>query len=540
MTTDEISLLSKGLNFIPTPRPDHPAKLLQDFLLFDRKLRLKYHFYQEQQVTPETDSDTSTDEETPPSTILAPSSGWTPPSGQDPFLDTCRSMTLKTLQEEIIKRRDYRRNLKKHEITALRNLQQNQNITIKPADKGGTIVIQDKNKYIAECERQLNNNDHYRIPPNDPTKEYYQQILKIINEAHNLNIIDEKTKETLQTKHPRIASFYTLPKIHKEGNPGRPVVNGIGTITEKLSAYVDQHIRPLVPHIPTYIKDTTHFINLIEGIELAPTDLLVTIDVSALYTSIPHNEGLLAMNKLLEEHQVDTLHRTFLCRLAYHILTKNYFSFNNEIYHQIQGTAMGTRMAPSYANIFMHQLETNILTQLNLKPDYWFRYIDDIFTIWPHGEEELQQMITIMNHFHHAIKFTHSYDFNTIPFLDTLVCRDNKIKIYTKLYHKPTDNKHYLHFHSAYPRKQKESVSYGLLIRSRRICTKEEDYHQEAKDIINKLILRKYPKALLTTAYTKVTNMSRSSLLKNSKREENSKIRLITNYNPKTQTSGIF
>ena len=181
----------------------------------------------------------------------------------------------------------------------------------------------------------------------------------------------------------------------------------------------------------------------------------------------------------------------------------------------------------------MHQLETNILTQLNLKPDYWFRYIDDIFTIWPHGEGELQHMITIMNHFHHTIKFTHSYDFNTIPFLDTLVCRDNNNKIYTKLYHKPTDNKHYLHFHSAHPRKQKESVPYGLLIRSRRICTKEEDYHQEAKDIINKLILRKYPKALLTTAYTKVTNMSRSSLLKNSKREDNSKIRLITNYNPK-------
>ena len=41
----EISLLSKGLNFIPTPKPDHPAKILQDLLLFDRKLRLKYHFH---------------------------------------------------------------------------------------------------------------------------------------------------------------------------------------------------------------------------------------------------------------------------------------------------------------------------------------------------------------------------------------------------------------------------------------------------------------------------------------------------------------
>ena len=42
LTPGETSLLSKGLNFIPTHRKEHPAKLLQDILLFDRRLRLKY------------------------------------------------------------------------------------------------------------------------------------------------------------------------------------------------------------------------------------------------------------------------------------------------------------------------------------------------------------------------------------------------------------------------------------------------------------------------------------------------------------------
>ena len=307
LNQDEISLLSKGLNFIPTPKPDHPAKILQDLLLFDRKLRLKYHFHQD---TPTTQQDCyiSTERDIPRASILTPSSGWTPPSGQDPFLDTYRSIILKTTQDEITKNRQrYKKKLKKQEFTALRNLQQNHRIVIKPADKGGTIVIQDKEKYIAECERQLNNPQHYRILPTDPTKEFFKQISQIINEAYNMNNIDEKTKDSLLIKHPRIASFYTLPKIHKEGNPGRPIVNGIGTITEKLSAYIDQHIRPLVPNIPIYIKDTTDFINTIEGIQLDSTDLLVTIDVSALYTSIPHNEGLLAINKTLKENQYDPL-----------------------------------------------------------------------------------------------------------------------------------------------------------------------------------------------------------------------------------------
>ena len=37
LTKYQLSLLSKGLNFVPTPRKDHPAKTLQDILLFDRK-----------------------------------------------------------------------------------------------------------------------------------------------------------------------------------------------------------------------------------------------------------------------------------------------------------------------------------------------------------------------------------------------------------------------------------------------------------------------------------------------------------------------
>ena len=64
-------------------------------------------------------------------------------------------------------------------------------------------------------------------------------------------------KKTLYNKAPRTPNFYMLPKIHKQKNPGRPNVNGIGSTTEKISAYVDQQIRHLVPRIPSYLKHTT-------------------------------------------------------------------------------------------------------------------------------------------------------------------------------------------------------------------------------------------------------------------------------------------
>ena len=135
LTKHQISLLSRGLNFIPTAKKDHPAKILQYILLFDRKLRLRYHFYHSDS-DPDPNTTTITDHTI--NTILNPSSGWTPPSGQDPFLDTYRS----SITNEFIKELDtpsprFKKNLKKEEYQAMKELHMNNDIVINPADKGG-------------------------------------------------------------------------------------------------------------------------------------------------------------------------------------------------------------------------------------------------------------------------------------------------------------------------------------------------------------------------------------------------------------------
>ena len=75
------------------------------------------------------------------------------------------------------------------------------------------------------------------------------------------------------------------------------MVNGIGSITEKISAYVDTILRRFVPRIPSYIKDTTYFLNILKHLEIQNKDLLVTIDVKSSYTNIPHTEGIAAIIK---------------------------------------------------------------------------------------------------------------------------------------------------------------------------------------------------------------------------------------------------
>ena len=194
---------------------------------------------------------------------------------------------------------------------------------------------------------------------------------------------------------------------------------------------------------------------------------------------------------------------------------------------------MGTRMAPNYAIIFMHYFETNFLINYPKQQKIWLRIIDDIFTIWKDRKQELEKFLEALNNHHPTIKFTYTIDQNEIPFLDTIVYRSPTSRIYTRIFHKPTDRNIICISTQPTQKKQKESVPYGLLIRCRRICTEDYYFKQEARKIYNQLKYRKYPITLLTQAIKREGNMDRLTLLRPStKKLEHNNIRLITNYNP--------
>ena len=68
--------------------------------------------------------------------------------------------------------------------------------------------------------------------------------------------------------------------------------------------------------------------------------------------------------------------------MAEFVLKNNFFKFNEKLFQQLAGTAIGTKFAPPYACIFMDWLEEAFLETENKKPWAYFRYIDDIFIIW--------------------------------------------------------------------------------------------------------------------------------------------------------------
>ncbi len=101
------------------------------------------------------------------------------------------------------------------------------------------------------------------------------------------------------------------------------------------------------------------------------------MDVKSLYTVIPHHNGLRALKFFLDKRPVQELSTSVLVRLAELVLTLNNFSFDGEHYQQRSGVAMGTKMGPNYANLFVGFVEKQIFEQYtDPTPDYLGRYID--------------------------------------------------------------------------------------------------------------------------------------------------------------------
>ena len=110
---------------------------------------------------------------------------------------------------------------------------------IKPADKGSGTVVMDKSWYIDECNRQLNDAKFYRQLDGDITDTIQQRVTVYIERMFNDGYIDEKTITYLVQTNVKPGRFYILPKIHKTGNPGRPIVSSNSHPTERISQFVD-------------------------------------------------------------------------------------------------------------------------------------------------------------------------------------------------------------------------------------------------------------------------------------------------------------
>ena len=230
-------------------------------------------------------------------------------------------------------------------------------------------------------------------------------------------------------------------------------------------------------------------------------------------------------------------------RLLELVLRKNNFQFNGQNYLQIAGTAMGTRMAPSFANLYMGHFEKEHVYTYPLQPWCWFRFIDDIKFLWPHGREELNRFINHLNFVGGTIQFTAQISESCNDFLDTSLYFTPAGEIAFKLYSKPTDKHNYLRYDSCHPKRTKDSIPYSQFLRIRRICTEISEFDKSAALIAKHFLRRGYPKTLIEESLVKVRRIDRSTLLDKPTDPQpdwpdHERFFLITTYNPANPNFG--
>ncbi len=272
--------------------------------------------------------------------------------------------------------------------------------------------------------------------------------------------------------------FFGQLKIHKPEKPLRPIVSSRGSPTYNLAKHLTKLLHPLVGKTPHHVPNSAGFIDIIKGIELQTSDVLVSFDVKSLFTNVPTDKACQITKSVLEQDKTLT-NRTSLTPDQIHdlLLTcvkSTYFQWREVFYRQALGTPMGSPISQVLANIFMGDFEQKALGTARLKPKLWLRYVDDTFIIWSHGLEKLDDFLSHLNRQHPNIQFTMETETSdSLPFLDVLISKRADGSLAHSVYRKPTHTDRYLNARSFHPPSVKASVNRTLLRMAHIICDDE-------------------------------------------------------------------
>lgn len=528
----ELSILSKGLKFVPTSSPCE-VQLEEDLNKFYRRLRLRAHFYDDLDQARRYEDDVEEENVSGFEKFEKKhKKDWTPNEGEYPILDAFIHATKTEISQLDLQSGNKLNNLTPKERQALSALHKREDIVIKPADKGGAVTVWRKDLYIAEANRQLSDTSFYQHLDHDETDDNNNIVSQTVKQEISKRLLPPEAKALILSR-PSCSKFYLIPKIHKIDTPGRPIVSNTNCPTENVSHFLSDILQPLVSSLPSFVKDTTMFIKKVQDFHFAqPSNcVLFTMDVKSLYTVVPNHGGLEALRYFLDQRQTLNPPTDSLLRLAELVLEKNCFVFNNQFYRQIGGICMGTRMGPPYACLFMGLLEKSVLqAYTGKKPSLYLRYIDDIFCAGNMEEHEVNSFISFFGSFSPHIQVSSSIG-SSLPFLDTITTIHNQ-HISTSLYSKTTDSHSYLHYSSQHPKKCKDNIPYSQMLRVKRICSSPTAFQQHATQVQQFFTDRNYPNHITTSSYQKTQNISRDSLLEPHPKSQSNRTPLAINYHP--------
>lgn len=342
----------------------------------------------------------------------------------------------------------------------------NKNLIVSRSDKGNSTVIMEKDEYCRGMNILLEDDNTYRLLNNNPTNVYQQRSNDLINELKENGIISETDSRNMKSYNSVPPKLYGLRKTHKADLSMRPVVSCINAPSYKLARFIHNLLFPLTTTFHINVKNSFEFVEFTKTVKLKEGYVLVSLDVVSLFTNIPKEFVLKILKKNWRFMSAYTdISYVLLSRIIEFLFESSYFSFNNVIYQQLDGSAMGNPASPVMSNLIMYDLVTECCKKLPFQLDFIKIYVDD--TILSVPENMINEVLNIFNSYHPKLQFTCEREKdNCISFLDTLIMRQHDGTLLTNWYSKPTSSGRILNFLSNHPWKHKLSTIKNLLYRA--------------------------------------------------------------------------
>jgi len=504
-----ISVLDKGLSFIPTTT-SIPLKLVNSSLKnLHRAISIKDFF---RDHPDDYDPDDFDRKFLPPSDWLPPISGISnhtinslikTQSSTDKMVNP---LTHPTTKGTIITIPHPRPNLSLEERHALKIIKGDTRIIIKPADKGGATVIMDAYLYHAEALRQLDNPKYYKPIQTPVFPQAATKINTIIGLLRAGAFISPKQAKFLRADPAtaKIRRFYLLPKIHKSRatwpHPfmpaGRPIVSDCGSESYNICKYINYYIKPLTTLHSSYIKDSYQFIQKIRNKTINPRLLLVTGDITSLYTNMHIDRIVSSVASLFQKYPDNSRPDRYILELLHITLTHNDFEFAGKLFLQILGVAMGRSYAPSTADAYLLEFDYEAQHGSRFVIDLFSRFLDDIFLLFNGNLQDLKQYELFLNSLIPDIQVTLKAHSEIIDFLDVYIYKEyasnGECTLQTRTYFKPTDTHQLLHKQSHHPTHTFRAILRSQFIRFKRLSSTQEDFLAASQILTKTLRSRGY------------------------------------------------
>jgi predicted GIY-YIG superfamily endonuclease len=323
---------------------------------------------------------------------------------------------------------------------------------------------------------------------------------------------------------PTAPRFFGLPKIHKNDIPIRPVVSCVSTPNHLLAKKLNEIFRELSQFSAEYsVKNSVDFVNKLSVKKIHKKCMLVSFDVSNLFTNVDPTEAVDLAETILLRRSVPAPILSELLVLFKLCVSQNYFLFNGTYFKQPKGLAMGSPLSPLLADIYMDSFEKSVFSSAHplLKNVVcWFRYVDDVFCAWSGTGRQLEIFLGHLNSIKPNIKFTMEKEENgSLNFLDISISKSEEGLQYS-VFRKDSYTDHVIHANSRHCFPQKLSAFHAMIHRLTSIPMSNSMLLKELNTIKQIAVNNGYPENLINKLYRrKMSQKARDDIYRSQPRE---------------------